>query len=68
MTIGCERYRLRTGPPGTINEQRNRATIHDPFPETEVGPEVVGGRPREFDRPLPEAERNPLYRDTYGGQ
>jgi len=63
---GCQGYRLPIGPPGTINEQRNRATLHDPFPETDIGPDIIGGRPREFDRPLPEAERVPLYRDAYG--
>ena len=66
MIVGCQGYRLPFGPPGTINEQRNRAAIHDPFPETDVGPDVIGGRPREFDRPLPEAKRVPLWQDTYG--
>ena len=66
LIAGCQRYRLPIGPPGTINEQRNRAAIHDPFPETDIGPDIIGGRPREFDRPLPEAERVPLYRDAYG--
>lgn len=66
LISGCQGYRLPIGPPGTINEQRNRAAIFDPFPETDIGPDIIGGRPREFDRPLPEAERVPLYRDTYG--
>jgi len=43
------------GSPGTIGMQRSRAVLFDPFPKSELGPPVVGGRPREFDTPLAEA-------------
>jgi len=49
---GCGSTRLNLGPPGTIGMQRERAVIHDPFPSTDLGPAIVGGRPREFDLPL----------------
>jgi hypothetical protein len=37
---------------GSIDRQKTRAVV--------IGPEVVGGRPREFINPLPEASRNEL--------
>ncbi len=43
---------------GTIDLQKARATVHDPFPLNDIGPEVVGARPREFYSPQAEASRN----------
>lgn len=37
--------------PGTEQQQLHRAEFHDPYPDPYTGPEVVGGRPRDFDRP-----------------
>ena len=51
--------------PGTIEQQRLRATIHDPYPDPNAGPEVVGGRPREYANPLPEPVRNRIYADSW---
>ena len=51
--------------PGTIEQQRLRATIHDPYPDPNAGPEVVGGRPREYSNPLPEPVRNRIYADSW---
>ena len=62
---GCENFR-QLQPPGTIFQQRSRATIHDPFPDNDAGPEIVGGRPPGFDRPLHEQNRNTIYQDTFG--
>jgi len=45
---------------GSIERQKNRAVTFDPFPLNDIGPPVVGGRPREFANPLPEAQRNEL--------
>lgn len=45
------------GAQGTIERQKSRATIHDPYPLNDIGPEVVGGRPREFMWPQAEAVR-----------
>ncbi|AMV31181.1 hypothetical protein VN12_03620 [Pirellula sp. SH-Sr6A] len=47
---------------GDINRQKDRAVYFDPYPLNDIGPEVVGGRPREFAHPLPEAKRNELNR------
>jgi hypothetical protein len=50
--------------PGTLTQQQQRATVFDPFANNEVGPEVVGGRPREFQKPMNEAARAHGFRDT----
>lgn len=66
---GCN-YGLNLGPPGTIGMQRERAVIHDPFPSPDLGPEIVGGRPREFDLPLSQAKGlqvNPFARRSNRG-
>ncbi len=51
---GCH-LRPNFGPPGTIGMQRSRAVLYDPFPSDELGPAVVGGRPKGFERPQSEA-------------
>ena len=43
--------------PGWAHQQRFDALEHDPYPLDDMGPEVVGGRPREYQRPIPEVER-----------
>lgn len=42
------------GSPGTIGMQRARAVLHDPFPNNDIAPPIVSGRPLGFDRPLSE--------------
>jgi hypothetical protein len=46
--------------PGTIKQQQRRATLHDPYADNLAGPEIVGGRPREYDRPPAEPVRSTL--------
>lgn len=43
--------------PGPAAYQRARAIQHDPYVLNDVGPEVVGGRPREYMIPVNEVER-----------
>jgi hypothetical protein len=43
--------------PGPAGYQRARALKHDPYPLDDVAEPVVGGRPREYERPVPEPER-----------
>ena len=52
-SFGCN-MRPNFGPPGSIYEQRARAVLSDPFPNNDLGPAVMGGRPRGYDLPLPE--------------
>jgi hypothetical protein len=63
--IGCGWHQGRLWRPGTIEQQRLRATIHDPYPDPDFGPAIDGGRPREYQRPLPEAVRNRIYVDSW---
>lgn len=61
ILAGCQ-YGLRDNlaPPGTIWQQRNRAVQFDPYPMDHMGPPIVGGRPRDYAKPLPEAFDNQL--------
>ena len=43
---------------GDSREQRERATQFDPYPDQDMGPEVVGGRPLDYNRQIPEVERS----------
>lgn len=43
--------------PGPAAYQRAQAIQHDPYVLNDVGPEVVGGRPREYQIPVNEVER-----------
>jgi len=43
--------------PGPEGYQQRRAERFDPYPMTDVAPEVVGGRPLQYIRPAPENER-----------
>jgi len=61
---GCARYHPRILHPGTIEQQRLRSTIHDPYPDPDLGPKIDGGRPREYQEPLPEPVRNRIYADS----
>ena len=41
--------------PGPAPVQQSRAQQFDPYPENEPGPQIVGARPREYEKPVPEA-------------
>lgn len=43
--------------PGTAKSQREWAQRYDPYPESQVGPEVAGARPRDFDATRAEPQR-----------
>ena len=44
--------------PGTIEQQRQRAAIHDPYADNNAAPPIEGGRPREFSNPRSEPTRS----------
>ena len=52
-------------PPGDIQQQRFNAVAHDPYYDNDAGPEVVGGRPREYSKQLAEPVRNRWLSDSY---
>jgi hypothetical protein len=56
----------RLASPGPAREQRARAQRFDPYPEIESGPQLVGARPREYDRPLAEPVRTQFEQWSYG--
>jgi len=64
LLAGCAGH-PRLAHPGTIEQQRLRATIHDPYPDPDLGPNFDGGRPREYLNPLPEPVRNRIYADSW---
>jgi hypothetical protein len=62
---GCNFYHPPIRNPGTIDQQRLRATIHDPYPDPDLGPSDGGSeRPRDYQEPLPEPVRNRIYTDS----
>jgi len=44
--------------PGPAGFQRNNALLFDPYPSDDLGPEIVGGRPRGFQKPPQEITRS----------
>jgi len=56
--------------PGTAGLQQARALEHDPYPSPDVGPDVLGGRPRGYTRPTPEPtwlqQNAPVWRGPPG--
>ncbi len=65
---GCNVARPRLFQPGTQEQQRFNATIHDPYPDQDAGPEIVGGRPREFSSPRSEPARSSAVYDMIFGR
>ena len=67
--LGCAGSRGLEWPhfrnPGTIDQQRNNASLHDPYPDPDAGPAIVGGRPREFQKPLAEPVRSRWLTDSW---
>lgn len=43
--------------PGPAGYQQSMAERYDPYPENETGPQIVGARPREYQKPPPETSR-----------
>lgn len=48
---------------GPAEYQQMQAQQFDPYPETDAGPTIVGGRPMEYDRSPPEVLRVQPQRD-----
>jgi hypothetical protein len=63
--VGCTGQHPRLTNPGTIEQQRLRALIHDPYADPDMGPKDPGMRPQEFQKPLPEPVRNRIFVDSW---
>ena len=59
---GCQSVPPLFGPQGNVDYQRRKATVFDPFADSDLGPEVVGGRPRDYQKAAPEVERSRWFR------
>ncbi len=62
---GCTPRRAVGPGPGTVQSQRYEAALHDPYPDGDLGPEVIGGRPRDFQKPLAEPVRSRWLTDSW---
>lgn len=67
LSVGCNHARPWLPAPGPIRVQQNNATYHDPYPDIDAGPDVVGGRPRDFQVPRPEPVRNRRFAESLWG-
>jgi len=65
---GCQGYGSLLGPRGTVQQQRYSATVHDPYADNDAGPEIVGGRPPGYQKPLAEPVRSRPFWEHWWGQ
>ena len=63
--VGCGYARPLLPPGGTVQQQRYNASVHDPYTDNDLGPEVVGGRPRDFQKPFAEPVRNQWFQNSW---
>lgn len=63
---GCANMGPNIFHPGPAPLQQARAMRFDPYPEPDVGPPVLGGRPREYQVPVPEPVRNQPWWNRFG--
>ena len=62
LLTGCPTIRMPDlYHPGSAGYQRANALQFDPYPLDDVAPPVAGGRPREYDRPIPEVKRGQTF-------
>ena len=62
---GCLNMMPDVSSPGPAPLQQSRAAFHDPYPDPNLAPPVVGGRPREYQVPHHEAVKNRSFVDRY---
>ena len=67
MIVGCQNQKGQQtiatpslAHPRSADVQQKRALRYDPYPETNVGPEMVGVRPREY-RETPRRDGSPRW-------
>ena len=62
---GCRSNNRLLQPAGTIEKQRFNATVFDPYADNDIAPEIEGGRPKDFQKPLSEPSRSQLFRKIW---
>lgn len=55
---GCNLEGPKLLHPGNAATQQKRAERFDPYPSPDIGPEVAGSRPRDYQVPRPETTRS----------
>ncbi len=56
--LGCRSTAMPTiVPSGSAEYQQQVGNKFDPYPDPDVGPPVVGGRPRDYQNPVSEPQR-----------
>ena len=53
-------------PPGSMQNQQNMASLFDPYPDNQMGPNTLELRPREFATPWSEPRRAQYYSEISG--
>lgn len=61
VVSGCRSMWPSIFNPGSTEIQRANASLHDPYTDEDIGPNVVGGRPRDFQKPRAEPVRDQPY-------
>jgi len=67
IALGCSHPRPLLAPQGPMRMQQNNASYHDPYPDNDAGPEIVGGRPRDFQVPSAEPVRSRRFAESLWG-
>jgi hypothetical protein len=62
--IGCTLPGRQYQTPRPTGQQQLEATQWDPYADVDAGPEIVGSRPREFQRPAAEPVRARGFQET----
>ena len=57
VLTGCGMERPRLLHPGPAAYQQKKAERFVPYADNDIGPEVVGSRPRDYQKPIPEPSR-----------
>ncbi len=64
---GCNGHGSLLGSRGSVQQQQLSATVHDPYADNDAGPEIVGGRPPGFQKPLAEPVRSRPFWERWWG-
>ncbi len=63
---GCQLPPPLFGPRGPMDHQQREASVFDPYTDNDMGPEVVGGRPRDYQKQAPEPVRSHWFSNMWG--